>query len=246
MIQDKAINLLKKNEILHVDMIYCIQHKNAELIHCDETGILLFDTASQAYMMTAESIEAARKMLSMVPSAELFVVHQPECVTLVRNKFGLNKIMHCFQSVYQKRMPISLPVRTGVAIKQLDVSYLSFVKAHHPLESLEYLKGRLAANTMWGVFVNNDLAGFIGRHPEGSMGMLEVLPGYQRNGLAYYLEGFLINHLLEERIQPFCQIVINNEASLALHKKLGCTISKETICWLMPARLEENCNDTVY
>lgn len=41
---------------------------------------------------------------------------------------------------------------------------------------------------MTGAFLDGVLAGFIGIHEEGSIGMLEVLPAYRRRSLGYALE----------------------------------------------------------
>ena len=39
----------------------------------------------------------------------------------------------------------------------------------------------------FGAFVDGQLAGFVGEHSEGSMGMLEIFPAYRRRGLGYSL-----------------------------------------------------------
>ena len=43
----------------------------------------------------------------------------------------------------------------------------------------DYVAERLAAGAMTGAFLDGVLAGFIGIHEEGSIGMLEVLPAYR-------------------------------------------------------------------
>ena len=85
---------------------------------------------------------------------------------------------------------------------------------------------------MYGIFVEDELAGFIGEHDEGSMGMLEVFPAYRRQGLGLALESFQINRILEEGRMPYDQVILGNEKSLSLQKKLGMTITKDTVTWL--------------
>ena len=43
----------------------------------------------------------------------------------------------------------------------------------------------------------------------------------------------MINYILEKGDTPYGEIVIGNEASAKLQKKLGFEISKETITWLL-------------
>ena len=81
-------------------------------------------------------------------------------------------------------------------------------------------------------FLNGILAGFIGTHHEGSMGMLEIFPEYRRLGLGYALESALIRRLMEQGAIPYCQVYEGNEASLRLQRKLGLTFSDEFVYWL--------------
>jgi tRNA (guanine37-N1)-methyltransferase len=79
--------------------------------------------------------------------------------------------------------------------------------------------------------------GFIGKHAEGSMGLLEVLPENRRQGLARTLESFLIDRELREGNLPYCQVFRDNAASLALQKKLGLQLAEGLVIWLrMPGK----------
>ena len=44
--------------------------------------------------------------------------------------------------------------------------------------------------------MKNQLAGFMDMHTEGSMGLLEIFPEYQRQGLATELQKDMINFIL--------------------------------------------------
>lgn len=48
--------------------------------------------------------------------------------------------------------------------------------------------------------------GFIGEHLEGSMGLLEILPGYRGKGYGTELESFMICHMLEKGQRPFARL----------------------------------------
>lgn len=85
---------------------------------------------------------------------------------------------------------------------------------------------------MWGLFEGNAIAGFIGMHPEGSMGLLEVLPEYRRRGYGYLLEAYLIRLHLQRGWTPYCHVVKGNEASLRLQKKLGFEFAEKPAIWV--------------
>ena len=74
--------------------------------------------------------------------------------------------------------------------------------------------------------------GFIGRHPEGSMGLLLVLPEYRRRGYGAELESFMIEKILGEGRIPYAHIIEDNFNSLSLQRKLGCEAAEEKVYWL--------------
>lgn len=76
------------------------------------------------------------------------------------------------------------------------------------------------------------LAGFIGLHGEGGIGMLEVFPEYRRRGLAAALVQGMVRRRLAEGAIPFGHIVKGNEPSLRLQKKLGFRFSEEFVYWI--------------
>lgn len=76
------------------------------------------------------------------------------------------------------------------------------------------------------------IAGFIGSHDEGSMGMLEIFPAYRRLGLGAVLEAWLINHELSLGHTPFAQVFTSNVASMALQEKMHMTCSTKANAWI--------------
>lgn len=105
---------------------------------------------------------------------------------------------------------------------------------YHSFTDPEYIHKRIAAGVMHGAFQKGELLGFIGMHSEGSVGMLEVLPQHRRKGAATALMAFMTNFCLERGWVPFSQIFHGNEASLALHRRLGWALSQRPLYWVMP------------
>lgn len=115
----------------------------------------------------------------------------------------------------------------------LDESHTDLVFEHyHMAPGRDYVAERLAAGAMTGAFLDGVLAGFIGIHEEGSIGMLEVLPAYRRRGLGYALEAGAIRRALKEGAIPYCQVIEGNTASMELQKKLGLEFSDGFVYWL--------------
>ncbi|MCD8069569.1 MAG: GNAT family N-acetyltransferase, partial [Lachnospiraceae bacterium] len=77
-----------------------------------------------------------------------------------------------------------------------------------------------------------ELAGFIGTHSEGALGMLQVRPRFRRRGIAAALEAYMINETLKRGEIPFGHIFEGNEASLHLQRKLGLNVTDVCLWWV--------------
>lgn len=236
-----AYNRLLKNKLLHMDMLELIKRGNAILLYDGMAGTLLKDRVSGLYLLTVQDKEAGIKILNTVfgeqcskgcagEKIELFVVHQEYMTDVIAEKFSLKLWSGCYQYVYTKKE--SLP-KMEADIRRLDESYLDVVYGTYDLTGKEDILRKLTGGKIYGIFVENKLAGFAGEHEEGSMGMLEIFPEYRGQGLACALETDLINRTLQKGYTPFCQIKEDNRASVRLQEKLGLYPAKEKIWWFL-------------
>ena len=85
---------------------------------------------------------------------------------------------------------------------------------------------------MLGAYAQGVLAGFIGEHTEGAMGLLHVMPEYRRRGVGFALERAAIRHTMLRGYTPYGQVFEDNAASHALQKRLGMTRSEGPVLWL--------------
>lgn len=72
-------------------------------------------------------------------------------------------------------------------IRELTTDDLPQVAAHYKLESKEEIAATIEHGLMFGAEVDGELAGFIGMHTDGSVGMLEVFKKYRRCGVGVHL-----------------------------------------------------------
>lgn len=231
--EKKAIEYLSKDVTLNIDMIEGIKTGYAKVLQASDRGVLVYFENGGAYMMSTEDKKAADEMIERAAGAEMFVAHQDFYIEKIQSRFSLKERVVCNNVVYLSKKPLPEP-DAGVTIRRLDERHLGFLMEHYSRANDEgYIRERLAAGAVFGAFCGNDLAGFIGMHSEGSMGMLEVLPQFRRKGIATALESFLVNRLLSQGRVPYGQVVIGNTASLNLQKKLGFTVSEKTVSWIV-------------
>ncbi|MGJ4851606.1 GNAT family N-acetyltransferase [Bacillota bacterium Meth-B3] len=230
-----ALAYLEQNPLHHMDMLQTIRRGSAEVLAADAHGVLLLEKESGAHMLTVEAPRYAAEFLAQIEAARLMTVHQEYLLEDAAHRFGLRPILRCHQAAWLHPAPPAVP-QTPFRIEALTPDMLDDVQALYSHDiGAAYIKGRLLAGEMFGAFGDGALAGFIGLHEEGSMGMLEVLPAFRRMGVATGLIAHLCALLMDRGLTPFSQFTVENTASRKLHEAMGFSISSDTVCWLEPA-----------
>lgn len=229
---EKALRYLSQAPVLHMDMLEGLRRGLARVVRADGDGVLLINEGADIVMASAPSEEAAGRLAKAAPAAGMFVVHQNFLLGPLREKYSRPQTLACRQAAFLGNRPLPAPA-SGVEIRPLGEEALPFVLLHYAhADDPDYLRERLRAGALWGAYSAGRLAGFAGTHAEGSIGMLEVLPEYRRQKIGLSLAAFLAARQFSEGFTPFSQIIVGNEPSLALHRKLGFTVSEQTIAWL--------------
>lgn len=224
-------------DIEMIDIEEAIRLGHADIIYQDSEGIIIHELRSDALMISMNNscrfIEIYEKY--DLQQFDLIDVKQEEIKDILVNRYHKTFQFACYQSVYTSQKKKKLEILENVKIKSLKREYLSSVySCYKHSDDINYLKNIINRGHLWGIFENNDLVGFIGIHDEGSMGILEVKEEYKRKGFGSLLESYLINYFIDNDWIPYCQVIENNNASLALQKKLGLEISKHLSYWLFP------------
>lgn len=115
-------------------------------------------------------------------------------------------------------------------IRKLGMEHFETILRDFSLEDLQkdvifsIKKGR-----MFGAFADEKIVGIIGIHPDGSIGMLEVLPEWRGRKIGKALETYVINDLLELGQIPYGKIKGENTAAEQMQEALGLYLSKEMV-----------------
>ena len=108
---------------------------------------------------------------------------------------------------------------------------LSFVCENYD-DDEEYMKSRIEYGMLGAFDEKGNCAGFVGFHGEGSMGLLTVLPEYRRRGIGIAIEAKNLNRRLSEGRIPFGHVVVGNEKSMGLQRKIGMEFSDNIVTWV--------------
>lgn len=216
----------------YVDMTEVIRRGSAIVVDATDTGVLLLETRSRAYMMAAQDQPTAQRLLPKLGAASLFVAHEDFYLAQAQAQLGLRQTMVCRQAAYLQAAPPAMPHIPYVIrpVAPEDTPQVRALYSHAIGEG--YIEGRIAAGELYGAYDAQVLAGFIGLHEEGSMGMLEVAPAYRRQSIGEALMAYLIGALMRDGRVPFSQIEQGNDPSAQLHEKLGFATSDRLVYWL--------------
>ena len=209
---NKALEYLQREYLHNLDMIEGLRRDLYDVLYAAEDGVLICDReGGRTHMLSCRDAEAALRIAKLTqPGCGLFVAHQADTVEPLRELLGFDEASECWQAAYLGDTPLSVG---DFEIKKLDMSYA-------PVAAEIYSSS------------DGELAGFTGRHVQGALGMLEVLPEYRRRGIAAALESAAINRELNEGHVPYGQIVIGNNASRAVQEKLGMSFADKNVWWL--------------
>ncbi len=249
---DKCRQVLMKQKLHHMDMIELISRGNAELVYSDGGTVCLYDIVSGIYFHTTD--DRAKGRIGVERIKEYAVTHggidMLQCIALhqeymceaAREILEVSPFITCSIAVYtrKEKLPITglYSVNGNIAedmveIRKIGVEHFEEAAAFYDgPDGTEYLYQHLEEFGLYGAFLGGKLAGYIGRHPEGSMGLLQVAPAYRRRKIAKALETYMINLSLEMGHVPFAEVVVGNEKSIALQQSLGMCFAKDKIYWI--------------
>ena len=221
-----------RDPLLHADMTEALRRGLGVIASAAERGVLVSADEDSCGMLSCADLDTALTLLDG-RRFPLLSIHQAELESPLCRELGMETWMRCRQAVYLGKEP---PAATEEDIRPLTREHLDFLQANYRHEDSEYLAWLLERRALFGAFREEKLVGFIGKHAEGSMGLLEVLPSFRRQGVGERLERFLIARELEQGNLPYCHVVTDNHVSLALQRKLGLTLAEGSVIWLKEKR----------
>lgn len=228
---------LARDPVLYLDLSETVRRGEGHVIAALPHGALAafhnYEKGGQdlGFTMFADDLETAQTLLALVPpNPDFITVHEALYWEELKRRFGFSALNPCWQMAWLRPTPPPLP-NVAADIRKLDQSHLPTVLANYSLADKEYLSWRIQQGELFGAFDGGTLMAFAGRHAEGSIGLLEVLPQYRRRGVATLLQSYMINLEMSRGHIPYGQVFDGNDPSLALQRSLGMARSKGQLFW---------------
>ena len=116
-----------------------------------------------------------------------------------------------------------LPVDTSsYSIEDVTMDDLPYILDHYLRigEDDEYIKNAISRGMIKAVGEDGQTMGFIGEHPEHTLGMLYVDENHRRKGIGRNLEYAMINRFLKLGKRPLDHVVVDNQKSNGLQSSI--------------------------
>ena len=224
---------LEKDFAYHADMLDALLIKESEVIYSEDDGVMIRIGEWGPYAISAKTEEAMEKMAKLIEEKRYMAVVRPFkfLPKLFEIKGKPVEMMPCYQAAFKGKEPVPEYEVPGLEIRPLEQKHLSFVCKNYD-DDEDYIKSRIEYGMLGAFDESGNCAGFIGFHGEGSMGLLTVLPEYRRKGIGIALEAKNLNRRLSEGRIPFGHVVVGNEKSEGLQKKIGMEFSEKIVTWI--------------
>ena len=234
----------KRDPLMYAGFEQLILRGTAEVLEDGPRGCFLRDRLGGAYILAAETTELSLAWLEAHDPSRmrLLEVFDHALVRYLRDRYGADNLLRCRQARWYGPAPeatgdldIAPAVPSDFGVIRPLYNKMTDAELMAVIHRSELFLGR----------TRGEICGFIGWHPEGSIGLLEVLPGYRRRGFGAALERFLIGETLRKGWIPFAQIETGNEASLRLQTSVGMHISRGSLYWVFRDIPNEKEGETV-
>lgn len=217
-------------------LVECLRRGVGEAVFADP-GAVLVRVGDRAQMLWAGDRKVSRRAVErLLGPVGCLQVQGRRHLRDVCRAAGLSDARPCHLAVFRGEGP--LPQDRSLDVRVLTPAYEGAVLEHysHPEYLAEgELADLLAAGAFLGGFVDGRLCGFVGEHPEGALGMLEVFPDHRGRGWGRALTSAKVNQQLELGFTPWAQVEPGNAASLGLLRGLGFEVHPEDLMWFLVA-----------
>ncbi len=230
--KSEALRYLSRDPLLYADMIECLNRGRAQEVTVMVDGVYLWVPGGLSYVAADSEKTTLELALPSIMAGRTVVAHGDIPISAGRGAGLLEINPPCLQFVWQGPAPDT----SGPAeIRPLGPEALPIVvENYHDLEPESYIRERLGSGELFGAYLDGALAGFIGLHFEGSVGMLFVMPPYRRQGIGGQLERCLISREVSLGHTPYCHVLETNAASIAMARALGWTPASGRLLWFYP------------
>lgn len=217
---------IERNPLLHLCLTEPLRRGTADVLRQSAHGLLALDRPSGMHILAADGMDSAAALLEGVEGVGFIMLLDARFEPLIE-RYRLGGRMRCHQAGLLRGAPP--PPDPRLRIEAPDgPAFARILQSYHMDTPEELRRRRDAGELFFARDAQGQDVGFVGLHPEGCFGLLEVFPEQRGRGYGAALEAHILRFCLENGRVPYCQVEVDNIVSLNLQKKLGLDVSPET------------------
>jgi len=213
-----------KDKISYCNLYQYLKFEH-EILYSTENAFILKIVKLNIYVVDCIDSEVEKVKIQIENYKAIYITTwNDKLYQLMKSKFKY--ACKCYQAIYNGEK-----IKNNgnlMHLKQEDLEYVK--KTYNKGEDAKEVEYGFKENNILGYYENGVLIGFVGRHFDHSIGMLYVKEEYRRKGYGSLI--LKLTYSFFEDQLPFTQIIIDNIASLNLHKKLDCNFGKKYVYWM--------------
>ena len=217
---------IERDPLLHVCITEPLRLGHADILRETPRGILVYDRPGKLLLLSAADMESAAELLDGMEAQRSvdFIMLCDAAFSPLIERFDLEHSMICRQAAYFRAEPPAPDPRLTIEAPD-ERAFARILQSYH-MDSPAELRRRADAGELFFARTSDGAdMGFVGLHPEGCFGLLEVFPEQRGKGYGAALEAHILRFCLETGRVPYCQVEEENLVSFNLQKKLGLEIS---------------------
>lgn len=244
--KQRLIRQLSKDKRNNIHMMESLARGKGEILYADAgngmKNAAIYDGSCRTAMLMAGDAGSGRRLAELLPAeTERVLVSQAFLEEILEEK-QYRPSCRYRQVLYPQRTV--LPVKHK-DIRRLGMESYEYVcarycdgtgdagrqgEARRTGVNRQYVKERILAGAVYGIFVEEEPVGFGGYHADGGLGMLYLEENSRRKGLGTSLEAYIINRMLERGWIPYGHVEADNMPAMGLQEKLGLYFAAKTYC----------------
>ena len=222
--KNQALKILNRDKILNYAMINLLKNNKISEIEIHKNCVAIKQNRSEGWVhLSANTLTELREFLPLIENEKYFAATNTDFIDIITGKKKVVWREDCYRLAYlnnNKFKTFSYP-----AISLSDAEIVNNFWPYKSEYSLEYVKSRIKNGLSVGYFAENKLVSWIITQDDGAMGFFHTLKEYRRRGYGEKITKSLINKLIENQKIPFVYVIIKNENSLSLTRKLNFKIT---------------------
>lgn len=231
-----ALAWLYQAELHHLMSIDMLERDLLSIVYAGHDSLLLAndDTMMIHCKAEAEWPGLLKALLERIHPDGWYILkaHENWYLPELMEKSGFTRVHEVYNGIYPESRELWGSLPPGVEIRPLTMAQFPVVRqVYTTVNDDDYIRERIEEG-MIGAWYQGELAGFMGTHEDGTMGLLEVLPQFRRLGIAKALESEMIRRLRAQGRRTYGNIFKDNALSLEVHLKMGTLLSEDPVYWL--------------